>query len=252
MSKNTELRRDEISKMIIAQGEVKTHELMVMFDVSNETIRKDLNYLDKMGIATKTHGGAKVVNEYYHLPVDVKLQENLNAKKIIARKAIDYVNEGDMVYLDPGSTCIQIARFLRIKKNITVVTNSINIASIVSESDNEVIMIGGNVQKRDKSCVGYFVKEVVNSIKIDIAFFGSDGFKGFNGPTTFSLSEAGVRDLVSKRSTKKILVCDKSKFDKSSTFLFGKFKDYDYIITDETDDDKLKMVKDVRHIIKVE
>ncbi len=251
MSKSTDARRDEISKRLIEEGEVKADELVKLFNVSDETIRKDLNYLDKMGVLRKVRGGAKTSSDYFQPPLRLRSQKNTEAKKLIARKAIDFIDEGQLVYLDPGSTSVQIAKFLRIKKNITVITNSLAVASIIADSDNEVIMIGGNIQKQNMASIGYYAGDIIDSVRIDIAFMGTDGFLGFEGPTTFSLDEAQVRRHVLKHSVKKILISDSSKFITSSIYLFGSFSDYDILITDEDDPEHLKQVKDVGKVVCV-
>lgn len=251
MSQKTKIRREEISKMVLSEGKIKVKDLANYLKVSTETIRKDLHYLDMMGIITKSHGGASVLNDYYQLPLDVKLQENLDAKKQIARKALDFIEDNSLIYLDPGSTSIQVAKLLRVKKNLTVLTNSITIANIVADSDHEIIVCGGLLQKRGKALVGIYAIDVINSIHIDTAIVGSDGFKGMSGPTTFSLEEAEIRKHIMRNSDVRMIICDASKFDKTSTYLFGKFQDYDYFITNETRIDKLKQIDGVKKIISV-
>ncbi len=251
MAKKTKIRRDEISKLVLSEGEVKVKELADTFQVSPETIRKDLEYLDRLGIIHKGHGVASVINEYYQLPLDVKLQENLDAKRQIARAALDLIEDNTIVYLDPGSTCIQIAKLLAVKQNLTILTNSITIANIAAEGNHDVIVCGGMLQKRGKALVGIYASDVIDTIKIDAAFMGSDGFKGCDGFTTFSLEEAEVRKHVCHNSRKNIIVCDASKFDKTSTYIYGKFADYDYLVTDESDPQKLQQVASVKKIITV-
>lgn len=251
MSQKTKIRREEISKMVLSEGKIKVKDLASYLNVSTETIRKDLHYLDMMGIVTKSHGGASVLNDYYQLPIDVKLQENLDAKKQIARKALDFIEDNSLIYLDPGSTSIQVAKLLRVKKNLTILTNSITIANIVSGSDHEVIVCGGLLQKRGKALVGIYAIDVINTIHIDLAIVGSDGFKGMSGPTTFSLEEAEIRKHIMRNSDVRMIICDASKFDKTSTYLFGKFQDYDYFITDETRIDKLKQIDGIKKIVSV-
>ncbi|MDF9823826.1 DeoR/GlpR family transcriptional regulator of sugar metabolism [Breznakia sp. PF5-3] len=251
MSQKTRKRRDEITKIVISEGQVKVKELAKQLNVSTETIRKDLHYLDMMGVISKSHGGASVINEYFQLPIDVKLQENLDAKKKIARAALDLIEDNSLIYLDPGSTCIQIAKLLRVKRNLTVLTNSITIANIVADSSHNVIVCGGMLQKRGKALVGIYAIDVIKTIHIDTAIMGSDGFKDMNGFTTFSLEEAEIRKTIVSSSDVNIVVCDASKFNKTSTYIFGKFSDYDYLVTDEDDAKKLKQVSGIKKIISV-
>lgn len=251
MSKNTKIRRDEITKMILGEGEVKVKDLARQFNVSMETIRKDLNYLDECGMVAKTHGGAKAINDYYWLPVDVKMQENVEEKRCVARKALDLIDDNSVIFLDGGSTTIQLAKLLRVKKGITVVTNSLAVADIVLESNNQVICTGGTTQKRGKAMVGYYAVKVVESIHFDAMITGTDGFLGMSGPTTFSLEEVDLRRHVIQNCSCKILISDASKFTKTSTYQYANFNEYDYFVTNESDKVNPKAVQGDKNLIVV-
>lgn len=251
MSKTTKMRRDEISKMVISESEVKVKDLATKFNVSMETIRKDLNYLYAMKLLVKTHGGAKAINDYFWLPVDVKLQENVEVKRLIARKALDLIEDNTVIFLDAGSTMIQLAKMLRIKKGLTVVTNSIVVADIVLEGGHSVICLGGIAQKRGKCMVGVFANMMLDSIHINTMFTGSDGFKGMAGPTTFSLEEVDIRKHAIKSSDKKVLVCDASKFSKTSIYQYAKFEEYDYFVTNDSEQLDYDILRRVKHIMIV-
>ena len=251
MSKNTKLRRDEITKMVLGEGEIKVKDLANHFRVSMETIRKDLNYLDECGMLSKTHGGAKAINDYYWLPVDVKLQDHVEEKRCVARKALDLIEDNSVIFLDAGSTTIQLAKLLRVKKGITVVTNSIAVADIILESNNQVICTGGIAQKRGKALVGYFATNVIDSIHFDAMICGTGGFMGMKGPTTFSLEEVEIRRHVLKNTDLKILITDASKFTKTSTYQFARFDEFDYMIINESDKVDTDAIKGVKNIIIV-
>lgn len=246
MSKTTKIRRDEISKMVLSESEVKVKELARIFNVSTETIRKDLNYLDEMKVLSKTHGGAKSINDYFWLPVDVKMQENVDVKRIVARKALDFIEDNTVIFLDAGSTMIQLAKLLKIKQGLTVVTNSIVVSNIALEAGHNVICLGGIVQKRGKCMVGVYANMMLENMHINTMITGTDGFKGMSGPTTFSLEEVDIRKHAMKNSDKKVLVCDASKFSKTSTYQYAKFEEYDYLVTNES----LELDTDVLHKIK--
>lgn len=251
MSKTTNARRDEISKMVLSEAEVKVKELSKTFRVSMETIRKDLNYLDEIGMVVKTHGGAKVINDYYQLPVDVKLQEHVSAKRFIARRALDLIDDNSVVFLDAGSTTIQLAKLLKIKHGLTIVTNSLVVADIALESNQNVICTGGVAQKRGKCLVGYYAISVLDSIHIDTLITGTDGFMGMDGPTTFSLEEVEIRRHALKNADRKVLICDASKFSRTSTYQFAKFEEYDYFITNESEQVDKNVLNRVKHAIMV-
>ena len=251
MAKATKVRRDEIVKLVLMEGESKVVDLATTFQVSTETIRKDLTYLDACGMIVKTHGGAKIVNDYYQLPVDVKLQENVPVKRCIARKALDLIEDSDVVFMDAGSTTIQLAKLLKIRNNLTVVTNSLVVANLAMEAGHNVICTGGTVQKRGKCLVGYYAINVIDSIHFDVMITGSDGFKGMEGPTTFSLEEVEIRRHVIKNCDRKVLIADASKFSKTSTYQFAKFEEYDYFITNQSPELDQEVLKKVTHVFIV-
>lgn len=251
MSKTTNARREEITKIVLNDSEVKVKDLAQMFKVSTETIRKDLNYLHEVGMVLKTHGGAKVIRDYYQLPVDVKLQEHVIAKRYIARKVLDLIEDNSVIFLDAGSTSIQLAKMLKNKHGLTILTNSLVVANVALDCNQNVICTGGVAQKGGKSLVGYYAINVINSIHIDMLITGTDGFLGMSGPATFSLEEMEIRRHAIKNADKKVLMCDASKFTKTSTYQFAKFEEYDYFITNESEHIDSSILNKVKHAIVV-
>lgn len=251
MSKASEARRNAVYQRVLSDGKVRVGELARHLDVTTETIRKDLKVLEERGVLTKKHGSAIVRNAYYQLPFDVKLQEHTVEKQLIARKALEFIEDDSIVYLDPGSTCLQLAKILRLKKNITVLTNSLPIADIICDSGLDLIMTGGKLQKRGRALIGYYATNVIDSIRIDIAFLGCDGFLDMDGPMTFSMEHAEVNRHILNHSKKSILLCDASKFTKTSTYQYAKFSDYDVMITNEITQEQQEVVQDVKELIMV-
>ncbi len=131
-----------------------------------------------------------------------------------------------------------------------IVTNSLAIAQIVSETNHELLFAGGKLQKQGKSFVGPFTTAIIDSIVIDTAFMSSDGF--MDGPTTFSHEEMEVKKHVINRSTQKILLSDSSKFSKHSTYIFAKCSDYDYLICDDIKNQDKKRIEGIKSIIIAE
>lgn len=251
MSKASEARRNAVYQRVLSDGKVRVGELARHLDVTTETIRKDLKVLEERGVLTKKHGSAIVRNAYYQLPFDVKLQEHTVEKQLIARKALEFIEDDSIVYLDPGSTCLQLAKILRLKKNITVLTNSLPIADIICDSGLDLIMTGGKLQKRGRALIGYYATNVIDSIRIDIAFLGCDGFLDMDGPMTFSMEHAEVNRHILNHSKKSILLCDASKFTKTSTYQYANFSDYDVMITNEITQEQQEVVRDVKELIMV-
>ena len=250
MSKNTDTRRDEIYRLILAEGSVRVNELAARMEVTTETIRKDLNAMEERGLIVKTHGGAEILNSYYQLPLDVKLNEHAYEKQLIAKAALSYIRDNSIIFLDPGSTTLYLSKYLRLKKGLTVVTNSLAIAEIISETQHDLIIAGGKLQKRGKSTIGTFATHIIDTIVFDTCFLGCDGF--LNGPTTFSHEELEVKQHVLKRSETSFLLCDSSKYQKHSTFTFAQCQEFDVMITDAISEKDAAVVKGIANIIVAE
>ena len=240
MSKASEARRNALYQRVLGEGRVRVGELARQLDVTTETIRKDLKVLEERGVLTKKHGSAVVRNAYYPLE-----------KQLIARKALEFIEDDAIVYMDPGSTCLQLAKLLRLKKNITVLTNSLPIADIICDSGLDLIMTGGKLQKKGRALVGYYATNVIDTVRIDIAFMGCDGFMDMDGPMTFSMEHAEVNRHILAHSRKNILLCDSSKFTKTATYQFAKFSDYDVMITNELQEGQQDCVSEVKQLIMV-
>lgn len=251
MSRTSETRRNMVYQRVLSEGKVRVGELARKMDVTPETIRKDLKILEERGVLSKKHGSAVVRNAYYQLPFDVKLQEHTLEKQMIARRALDLIEDDAIVYLDPGSTCLQLAKLLRLKKNITVLTNSLPIGDIICDSGLDLIMAGGKLLKRGRAFVGYYTTNVIDTIRIDYAFMGCDGFLDMDGPMTFSMEHAEINRHILKNSKVNILLCDISKFTKTSTYQFAKFSDYDIMITNELSKQQQAIVEGAKQLIMV-
>lgn len=251
MTSTKQQRRDELYRIIIAQGSAQVKELAELLQVTTETIRKDLNYMDAQGLIIKNHGGAEVKNTYYQLPLDIKMSEHVYEKQLIAQKALEYIQDNTVIFLDPGSTTLYLAKYLRLRKGLTIITNSLAIASMVSETNHKLIIAGGLLQKQGKAAIGGFTNQIIDAVHIDIAFMGCDGFLDSLGPATFSHEEMEVKQHVLHKAKKKILICDSSKFRKSSSYTFAHWADYDVLITDTITEQEKSMVSDVKELICV-
>ncbi len=224
-------RRETIAKIVFSEEEVKVKDLSERLQVSDETIRKDLTALELLGILNKTHGGAKLVIKENQLPMDVKLKENLNDKRLVARKALDFIEDNMTIFLDAGSTTVQLAKMLGMRKNLIVITNSLVVANIVSQTNNTVICTGGFIQEKGKAMLGFIANDAIERFHIDISIIGSDGIKGMRGITTFTAEEVDIRKSIRRVSKKNIVIFDASKFHKTAIYEIAPFKDFDYIIT---------------------
>lgn len=225
-------RRNKLAQILVSEGKVRVGELADMFDVSTETIRKDLIFLEKEGIARKGHGGAIASGELVERPLSSRSLENIEMKLKIAQAALELIPTNGVIILDSGSTIFSIAKLLTIKKGFTVITNSFNVTQILSGTENTVYSLGGEIRGSSLALVGLWTINALNSINADIAFLGTDGFMSCNGPCTASYSEAEVKKAMINRSKKSVVVSDSSKFRRDGLFQFCRWEDIDCLITD--------------------
>lgn len=226
-------RRNQIAQILMKDGSIKVGDLSKQFHVSTETIRKDIIYLEEEGIATKSHGGAIARSDFVERPLDVKENEHADSKAAIAMAAAALVRPGNVVVLDTGSTTNAIARQLTLRDGLTIFTNSVTIAALLAESDNDVFLFGGLVRSSSKATVGDWALTALGSIHADIAFLGSDGFEGLDGPSTLSYQEAAFKKSVITISQRTYTVTDSSKCHSSGLFGYCAWRDVSGVIIDK-------------------
>jgi DeoR family transcriptional regulator of aga operon len=227
-------------------GRVVVEELAKRFRTSQVTIRKDLEILHSTGRVHRTHGGALPAHEGALEDPTLREKEKLHRKEKIqiANAAANMVEEGQVVILDSGTTTTAIARALRHHKNLTVITNAINIAAELAGSSLDVILTGGTLRKNSFSLVGPIAEETLSRLNADILFLGVDGFDVHNGLSTPNLLEAKVNRAMMDVARIVVAVCDSSKFGRRSLSLIAPPSDVHRIITDrsapKSDIDKLR------------
>lgn len=216
-----EERRRVILAALRRDGRVLVTELARQFDTSQVTIRKDLEILHRHGLVHRTHGGALPSREGALEDPTLREKEKLQRKEklAIAAAAAHLVKEGQVVILDSGTTTTAIARALREFKNLTIVTNAVNIAAELSGAAIEVILTGGTLRKNSFSLVGPIAEETLRRLHADILFLGVDGFDVQYGLSTPNLLEAKVNRVMVEVARRTVAVCDSSKFGRRSLSL---------------------------------
>lgn len=249
MSKKLD-RHVQIRNLLLQHHEMKTKDLANLLQVTPETLRKDLDELQKQSLLVRVHGGVRLYNAPYEIPVEVRKLENRKEKQVISYHAFKHIQDGNVVYLDSSSTVILGLDNLIQKKDLTIVTNSLIIAQTCIQYDCDVIIAGGHIIKSGIRTYDYFATQVIDSVQIDIAIVGSEGLMDANGLTT-SASELGFKKHVLKQSKKVIAVCDSTKFNEKSPYQFCKFEEIDLLITTILSDENKKLIKDVKEVNEV-
>jgi DeoR family transcriptional regulator of aga operon len=230
----SEERRRAILEILNHEGRVLVLELAQRFATSQVTIRKDLEALHAHGLVHRTHGGALPAREGALEDPTLREKEKLHRKEKlrIAEAATQMVQEGQVVILDSGTTTTAIARALREFKNLTIVTNAVNIAAELSGSPVDVILTGGTLRKNSFSLVGPIAEETLRRLNADLLFLGVDGFDVHYGLSTPNLLEAQVNRTMVEVAKRTVAVCDSSKFGRRSLSLIAPPTALQEVITD--------------------
>jgi len=227
-------RLDHLRDLIRQSGVIRVEELCRQLGVSPATVRRDLDQLEKSGAIRRVHGGAVSVESRLDEPLfDNKTSIAAKEKHRIAQAALEFVAAGDTVYLDGGSTVLELARLLRERTNITVVTNSLRAASELSGRGPRLIVIGGELRRLSQTVVGPLSRHVLEGLHLDKAFMGTIGFSLPEGMTTTDPSEAYTKELVMQQARQVILLADSTKAGKVSFARAGKLERVHVIITDK-------------------
>jgi len=230
-----EERRRAILAALNREGRVLVKDLAAHFQVSQITIRKDLEVLQGRGLLHRTHGGALVPSSGALNDPSLQEKEKLHRteKMRIAQAAVRLVEEGQSILLDSGTTTMAIARALRNFRKLTVITNAVNIAAELANSEIEVILTGGTVRKNSFSLVGPLAEETLRHLSADTLFLGVDGFDTRLGLSTPNLQEAKVNRVMVEISRHVVAVCDSSKFGRRSLSTIVPPNAIHHVITDK-------------------
>jgi len=208
-------RRNEILDMLKEEGRVIVGELSKKYEVTEETIRRDLEKLEQEGVAERTYGGAVMkMNEKEELPFLVRKRTNVEAKKRIAVKICDYINDGDRIMLDASTTALFIAKQLKPKKNITIITNSIEILLELSNmKDWKVLSTGGSLRTGALSLVGHQAERMIDNFHVDKVIMSCKGVDLLHGFSDSNEADAEIKKRMLIAADYRIMAVDGAKFD---------------------------------------
>ena len=244
-----EERLEKILSMLEKENRLVTKDLPAKFNTTAVTIRKDLAILEERGLLKRTHGGAlKTKKLFPGLALNEKEKINLEEKQRIVKKAAKLISEGDTIILDSGSTTSLLAKEIKQKKNITVITNATNISNELLDSDLDVILIGGMLLKDTSTLVGPIADETLKSISCDKLFLGVDGIDFQVGLTTPNIFEAHTSRVMMEIAGETTLLVDSTKFGRRSLGVISKIKDIDRIVTTKKLTEKEKEVFTQNHV----
>lgn len=227
-------RYQELLKYLKQYGIIKIDKLMEMFNISIETARRDLNYLEKQGVIKKIYGGATLVEmEATEPTTSDRLSRNIQEKTAIGKKCSEFINDGDSVLLEVGTTVLQTAKFLKTKKNLTVITNSIHVVNELMDTDFDIYIIGGKMRHGEGSISGAVSMFELENFHIGKAVLSAAGITLEHGLSDFNIEEALVRRKVIEQAKEVIITADSSKFGRDVLAHICPVSAVDLIITDK-------------------
>lgn len=235
-------RRELILEILREKKRITVKDLAKDVNVSEATLRSDLNALEEEGALTRTHGGA-VLNE--EIPAKKSFHErekkNRDSKVIIAKKAIELITHKECILLDASTTALELARLLReSSKKITVVTNGISAALELKENPGiNVILIGGMARMGSMALEGLLGTSILNRINIDTMFTSASGFTMEEGLTDFNVYEVELKKEMVKKANQVVALLDSSKVGTSSIATFATCQEIDTLVIDQAIEDKL-------------
>lgn len=226
-------RQQRIQGLVRERGIVRVDEICTALGVSPATVRRDLEALEQQGRIRRVHGGALSTESRLDEPFfDDKTALASTQKQQIARRAFSLIRERETIYLDGGSTVLELARLVRDRADLVVVTNSLRAALELSGAKPRLILIGGELRRRSQSLVGTLTRPVLRELHVDKAFMGTMGFSAASGMTTTDPNEAFTKMMVMENSETVVLLADSSKEGSISFSRAGELSDIDILITD--------------------
>ncbi|HWT73464.1 MAG TPA: DeoR/GlpR family DNA-binding transcription regulator [Mobilitalea sp.] len=243
MSSKVENRRMDIIRIMQSEGKANVAEIAKMHGVTMETIRADFDYLAEQHGWVRTHGGMELkeftkysMNYFFHERQVIHMDE----KKKLCCKAMDFISDGDCIYVDSGSTVINLLDYLHQKRKLTIVTHSIgflirytldNYEKLFKEQEHRLIFLGGEVDTNIMMTYGVFFEQTLMEFAYDHVIFSVDAMDSEIGGTNVDYQAYATIKSVFRYAKSKILLVDNSKLDLRATYKIVSVEDVDYIIT---------------------
>jgi len=237
---NKQVRHKYILNTLFKEGKISVNQITEKFGITSMTARRDIAMLAEEGYLVRTHGGALRADPLENMfSFSNRIDTNKNNKIKIGRIAAKYVRDYETIYIDSGTTLLRMCSFLKDKKGLMVITNSLAAASELTNYSNiNVVLLGGNIIHERRSIYGPTAVEQAKHYSVNKAFIGTDGISLKNGLTAYGNNEAQVSLTMANAATEVFLLCDSSKIEYDSTYKFAKISLLNYLITDAAIDKK--------------
>jgi DeoR/GlpR family transcriptional regulator of sugar metabolism len=241
-------RKQQILTILADEQQVMSSELSQRFSVSEDSIRRDLRELASEGLLQRVHGGALPVSAAI-APFETRKNVQISSKRLIAQKAVQLIQPGQVVIIDGGTTTAEMVQLLPKELAFTVVTHSPSIAvALVDFPLVEVILIGGQLYRHSVVAVGSAVIEAIAHINADLFFMGVTGVHKTAGLTTGNYEEAGVKRALAARAAETVVMVSKEKLNSASAFAIGDLSLASTLIVDGEPDAEMQQLLQQKQI----
>ncbi len=246
-------RLEEITRLVNQKGTIRVSDIVKLLNVTDMTVRRDLVELEEQGVLTKIHGGARSnkafqYREYSHAEKHI---QNKEAKQAITSKAAQLIEDGDTIFLGPGTTVAFLAEALN-NQRLTVITNCMPVFTLLmakKTEDFQVFLLGGEYRQVTEAFVGEITNTSLEKLRFSKMFFSGNGVRDGEVMTS-TLAEAYTQNLALKHSLEKYLLLDSSKIGKDDFTSFCKLRDLTALITDvKTEDENYRSLEPEIEII---
>lgn len=233
MLKN-EREREIVNILKNKDGFITVKELCEKLYASESSIRRDLSVLENRGIIKRTYGGAELITNFSNvISFNKRAFYNVEAKKVIAKKAAKLIKDGDIIFLDQSSTSFYLANEITRRNSLTVVTNNIEILCLLSGSGIKVISSGGVLSSENRCCfIGSDAQKVFENMYADLAFFSTKALSDDGIISDCTGEEVALRKPMLKNASKKVFLCDSEKFGTRSAYKQCTLSEVDYLVSE--------------------
>ena len=246
MTVGVDKRRDEITQMVREKGSVRVAQISRIYGVSEVTVRGDLEYLEAQGILSRVHGGAVGTGKHYiNMDMSDRYMSNSASKKELAAKIASLIENNDTIMMNAGTTLTYVLHAIRGKRNISIVTNSIqNAVEASTYPDFNVILLGGEIDEKYQFTYGNDTLSQLDKYHATKCILSVDGIHAKDGLTLYYSNESGIVRKMIACSDKVIVAADGSKLGKSTFSRVAAIKDMDVLVTNKTDSNELEFLKE--------
>ena len=243
--KKTDQNEQKILKILKTDKKISLNEATDLLQVSESTVRRLFKKMEEKGLVLRMYGGVQILNGNGNDYLYDRLEKvNVDEKIRIAEYSAELVNDGDIIFIDNGTTMAWFSSVLaqrfekKLLKNVIIFTNSlVNLDTLGKVT--EVILVGGQYRPKRRDFSGYIAEEAIKNLHFTSCFLGTDGYSIETGFTAKDFFTARINELVLGNSDKKIILADASKFNAATVISYTKDINIDLVVTDDKIDDKI-------------